>query len=88
MSLYLFDGPIKLQGSTFRYDMLKILKCIRVKSVKFLLVSHSDVDNHVSELKLEERYESWSTVPVQEATTCMFLTVYSLLRSEEPLLIL
>ena len=34
-----------------------------IKVIQFLFLSHSDVENHVSELKLEERYESWPTVP-------------------------
>ena len=34
-----------------------------IKGIRFLFVSHSDIENHVSELKLEKRYESWFAVP-------------------------
>ena len=34
-----------------------------IKGAWFLFVFHSDVANHVSELKLDQRYESWYTAP-------------------------
>ena len=34
-----------------------------IKVIRFLFVSHSNIENHVSELKLEKRYESWFVAP-------------------------
>ena len=50
-SLWFLKEPTDLPGKMF-------MRCKNnIKGVGFLFVTHSDIKNHVSELKLEQRYE-------------------------------
>ena len=81
-SLWSIKEPIDTPEKMFLWSKSNI------KGVWLLCVFQSDVENRVSELKLEERSESLSTVPSTRATTCIFAQVYLLLRCEESLLML
>ena len=54
-SLQSLKQPIETPEKTFLWCKNNI------KGIRFWFMSHSDVVNHASELKLEKRYESWST---------------------------
>ena len=79
-SLWSIKEPIDTPEKMFLWSKSNI------RGVWLLCVFQSDVKNRVSELKLEERSESLSTVPSTRATTCIFAQVYLLLRCEESLL--